>query len=162
MIANNIAAFNEGRFHRNIVTIPQVRDSDDLNPYSMLTRAQARRKSGEMKSTSTAAINAAARVFITNRTLKSSRRSIQCHGMKQESMRQLRYQLTVSLPLLLLLFRELHNNSRSNLATPTIIKSNPVFQYAADESIPELTSGKGRSREEDMKQAILELAQLGI
>ena len=96
MIANNIAAFNEGRFHRNIVTIPQARDSNDLNPYSMLTRAQARRKSGEMILTEPpAALNAAARVFITNKTLKSSRRNIHCHGMREESMRQLRYPLTI-------------------------------------------------------------------
>ena len=96
MIASNIAAFSNtaGRFHRNIVTIPQVADSDELNPYTMLTRSQARRKSGEMQmAVSTPPMHAAGRIFITNGTLKSSRRSIQCHGMKQETMKQLKYPL---------------------------------------------------------------------
>ena len=94
MIASNIAAFSNtaGRFHRNIVTIPQVADSDGLNPYTMLTRSQARRKSGEVQmAASPPAMHAAGRIFITNGTLKSSRRrSTQFHGMKQETMRQLK------------------------------------------------------------------------
>lgn len=96
MIASNIAAFSNtaGRFHKNIVTIPEVVDSDGLNPYTMLTRSQARRRSGETQmAASPSAMHAAGRIFITNGTLKSSRRSVQCHGMKQETMRQLKYLL---------------------------------------------------------------------
>jgi len=101
MIASNIATFSNtaGRFHRNSVAIPQVMDSDDLNPYKMMTRSHARRRSGEVQLIeSPTALNAAARnekpLFITNYTLKS--RNFQCHGdmkprMKQGNMRQLRY-----------------------------------------------------------------------
>jgi len=49
----------------------------------------------------------------------------------------------------------------NRIASPNIIKSNPVFQYANDENVSQLVSGKPRSREEDLKMAILELAQLG-
>ena len=45
------------------------------------------------------------------------------------------------------------------VATPTVAKSNPVFQH--DAANEELLSGKTRSREEHMKQAILELAKIG-
>ena len=55
------------------------------------------------------------------------------------------------------------NRGRTKVTTPTIIKSNPVFQYGPSENVSELVSGKTGigKREEDMKQAILELAQLG-
>lgn len=59
-------------------------------------------------------------------------------------------------------FRELHSSARTKVGSPTVIKSNPVFQYGADENVSGLVSCKARSKEEDMKQAILELAQLGI
>jgi len=49
----------------------------------------------------------------------------------------------------------------NRIASPNVIKSNPVFQYANDENVSQLVSGKSRSREEDLKMAILELAQLG-
>lgn len=92
MIAANFAAFsnNAGRFHRNIVTVPQVADNDNLNPYTMLTRS--RRKSGEVHvSKSPPSLNAAAKpFFITNRTLKSKSFGLNFGSMKQENTRQLR------------------------------------------------------------------------
>lgn len=95
MIAANFAAFSStgGRFHRNVVTIPQVADGDDLNPYSMLTRAQARRRSGDVRlSEAPPVMNAAAKnvkpFFINNCTLKS--RNFGQDTMKHDNMRQLR------------------------------------------------------------------------
>lgn len=78
MIAANFAAFSNtaGRFHRNIITVPQVADGDDLNPYTMLTRSQANRRSSDMHlSESPPALNAASKgekpLFITNRTMRN-------------------------------------------------------------------------------------------
>ena len=76
----------------------------------------------------------------------------------------------IFLNCVLLFFRELQGTARTSartsartkVASPTIIKSNPVFQYAGDENVSQLVLGKTRSREEDMKHSILELAQLGI
>lgn len=93
MIATNFAAFsrNAGRFHRNVVTIPQVADGDDLNPYTMLTRSQARRRSGDVQmSDSPPVLNATKRserqFLISNHTLKS--RNFQSYGdMKQKQLR---------------------------------------------------------------------------
>ena len=53
------------------------------------------------------------------------------------------------------------NSAANRIASPVVIKSNPVFQYCNDENVSQLLSGKPRSREEDLKMAILELAQLG-
>lgn len=73
----------------------------------------------------------------------------------------IKQQLLLYILYSLRLFREF-NTAVTKVKTPTVIKSNPVFQYAAaGENVSQLVSAKTKSREEDMKQAILELAQLG-
>ncbi|XP_065920625.1 uncharacterized protein [Dysidea avara] len=151
-IARNMMVSEMGRFHRNKLAIPEERPEDEeFNPYKMMTRS--RRQSGEVHLLESpppappTRTRRSSKLFTatSNPTLKS--RNFKCYGdMKKDTTKQL---------------RKMNSTAANRIASPTVIKSNPVFQYANDENVSQLVSGKPRSREEDLKIAILELAQLG-